>query len=152
MNGPEFIVELIKAYAEVITAIGWPLVTIVIFATIVYYLDRTMNLFGRRKKQPLSWNRFEFLLNQLEYRNQAIPVQNNWEEHRRALVCREIDNARKALEKRDHDKIQESLYIIGSLALESDNNLNKWKSIEGNITIDDAELILPDPEKSTENK
>ena len=60
------------------------------------------------------------------------------------LVFREIKNAKEALARRDQEKMQESLFTIGALALESDKNLNKWKSIENNSPAQNPELILPD--------
>jgi len=144
MNTPEFIVEFIKAYAQVVSALVWPLVTIVIFGTFIYYLDRTLNFFGRHKKQPLSWGKLEYLIGQLEKRRLSLPASSDREERRRMLVCREINNAKEALTQRDQEKIQESLFMIGALALESDKNLNKWKTIENHSPAQNPELILPD--------
>ncbi|MEW6238593.1 MAG: hypothetical protein AB1656_24680 [Candidatus Omnitrophota bacterium] len=144
MSIPEFIVEFIKAYAQMVSALVWPLVTIVIFGTFIYYLDRTLNFFGRRKKQPLSWGKLENLIGQLEKRHLSLPASTDREERRRLLVCREIANAKEALAQRDQEKIQESLFAIGALALESDKNLPKWKAIEDNSPALNPELIFPD--------
>lgn len=151
MNGPEFIVEFVRAYAEVMTALGWPLVTIIIFLSVIYYLDRTLNFFGRRKKTPVSWSKLNFLLDQLEYQHQNNPVSTDREERRRMLVCREIKNAREALARHDSERVQEALFIIGTLALESDKNLNKWKAIENKVVKKDAELIIPEKNNSSQD-
>ncbi len=152
MSAPEFVVEFMKAYAELIAAVGWPLVTMIIFSFFIYYLDRIFNFFGRsKKKSPISWRRLELLLNYLEQQYQELPINTDREERRRMIAFQEIDRARKAMQKQDSDQVQESLFTLGSLAMESDKNLNKWKQEDHVFPPNEPEMLLPNQQVNKKN-
>ncbi|MBZ0257457.1 hypothetical protein K8I31_15425 [bacterium] len=145
MGPAEFIVEFIKAYATFLTAIAWPLVILVIFITVMLYVERTFGVLFRKRRMALNWRAYENVIDQLEagYADSLARLKNN--HSRKQLVQQQIIRARESIQQRDSKRALRSLAALSALGVQTDKQVAQLQVGE---TADAAELLPPGPDES----
>ncbi|MBN2326717.1 MAG: hypothetical protein JXR73_06145 [Candidatus Omnitrophica bacterium] len=123
MNALEFLVEFTKAYGTILVHLWWPIVVLVIFFSLLYYFDRSLGSFGRRRRFPLSWKNVNQMVKQLEnhYLNAITPDGNH--HPREMLVHEQIQRAKRGVEQRDEQEVVKALMALSSLGVHHDDQL-----------------------------
>ncbi len=121
MDIPEFIVELTKAYAMILTAVWWPLVVLIIFFAIFYRIGAN----SRKKRVPLTWKGLNTLFNNLERQHLASRPLNEEERRRKMIVCRELQEAKNAADQHDEKTLYKVVSSLSNVAMQNDKQLAK---------------------------
>lgn len=138
MGAAEFFVELIRAYAEFLAAIAWPLVILIIFGAVLFYIDRSFGVVFRKRRMALNWRAYENVINQLESGYIEGLGQSKKDHPRKRLVQQQIDRARDAIQSRDSKKALRTLAALSSLGIQSDSQVAQWK-----LSDEPAEMLPP---------
>ena len=141
MSGPEFIVEFTKAWGQIVTTVWWPMVVLIIFFTVLFYINRTMGGNRPSKRMPLTWAKLNNLLIQLETKHLA-KFADTADPQREMLVRNQLHRARQAIERRNENEVMESIAALSVLALHGDDRIESERLQDRS---DPPEVILPPP-------
>jgi len=144
MFSGQFLLDFMNGYASILSASLWPLVVLVIFFTLVYYVERTIRLFRDKKsRSALTWRHVDNLVQKIEeHRNSAINADASTK--RQYLVRNELQNVRRALDQQDEKQIQRSLLSLSLLAQHSDRSLTSVKVPDDDECISkETQIIYP---------
>jgi len=143
MNTGQFIIDFMESYSSILSAMLWPVVALVIFFTLVYYLERTLGTFNRKKQPQISWKNLEHLVQRLEDHRSSM-INSDSSTKRQYLLRNELATVRKALNARDEKQIMRSLLSLSILAQHSDRSLSSLNIDEDKNSEEvTAEVILP---------
>ncbi|MGI6454236.1 MAG: hypothetical protein ACOX5R_01275 [bacterium] len=149
MNTLEFIVQMIQAYFSLVQEAIWPLVVLILFFSLVYYVNRTINLFSRKNKAPIRWQQLEHMLNQVEQQRLPFPGNSRNAKKRQGLLNHELQQARNAIARKDEEQLMQSLYTLSMLAAHSDQELAQLEEPPTEPGYVESEIILPEEEKKS---
>ncbi|RJP20750.1 MAG: hypothetical protein C4527_24660 [Candidatus Omnitrophota bacterium] len=119
MSAPDFIVELIKAYAMILKAVWWPLVVLVIFFALYYRIGFN----SRKKRTPMTWKGLSTLFANLERQHLSNRPLTEEERRRQQIVCRELQAAKNAAENQDEKTIYRVISTLSNLSTQNDKQL-----------------------------
>lgn len=142
MNSFQFIVYMIQAYASFLTAALWPVVVLVIFFTVIFFLDRSLGLFTRKKRVPVTWKSMENVLKQIQQEQIAHSSPGRINQRRQALVSQELQNAQQAILQKDEKQLMRSMLTLSLLAVHNDKDLAEIDNNGGEYP--QAEILLPE--------
>ncbi|MBI1390699.1 MAG: hypothetical protein GC154_19895 [bacterium] len=145
MAGSEFIIELIRAYAEFFAAVAWPLVVLLIFSVVLFYFDRSVGSLFRRKRLSVNWRSYEKIINQLENHYAEGLMRIEGDHARKRLAQAQIGRARDAIRVRDEQEALRSLASLSALGVQNDSQVSNipMAQQEGHPH---ADLLIPNDE------
>ncbi|HOJ61892.1 MAG TPA: hypothetical protein PK878_16535 [bacterium] len=145
MNGAEFVVEFTKAYATLLSYMWWPLVFLIIFFSLLFYVDRTFGAWGRRRRFAIPWSSLKKAFIQLERHHLPNLSQGRKQNERIMLVQDQLERIKQGIERRDENEVMKAILMLSYLAQESDQQLAK-RSFPDELKSTDAEkpeLVSP---------
>lgn len=145
MTFAEFLVEFTKAYSQVVTALAWPMVALIVFFVCLHKLGQFRG--GARKRSLLSTRTIENLLSRMETQCNVQGRLSKCDRNRLALLRRHIDSARAALLDEDEKRITQAFSALSSLAACGDRHIPELDP-NGENPYDHPELLLPEKQTS----
>lgn len=143
MSTGQFIIDFMESYSSILSAMLWPVVALIMFFTLIYYLERTIGTFTKKKQPQITWKNLEYLVQRLEDHRSTV-INSDASTKRQHLLRNELSAARKALNERDEKKIMRSLLSLSILAQHSDRSLSSLNIDEDKASEEvTAEVILP---------
>ncbi len=150
MGAPDFIVQLIEAYALILKAVWWPLVVLIIF----FAIYSRFGFSSRKKRMPMTWKGWSTLFTNLERRHLAERPLSEEERRRHRLVCRELQAAKEAAENHDEKTIYRVISNLSNLSAQNDKQLSKQHlpdDYHSNL-LDATEIVYQELEDQTSEK
>lgn len=125
MNGAEFVVEFTKAYATLLSYMWWPLALLIIFFSLLFYFDRSLGSWGRRRRFAIPWSSLKKAFVQLERHHLPNVSQGGKKNERGLLVQDQLERIKQGIERRDENEVMKSILMLSYLAQQNDQQLAK---------------------------
>jgi hypothetical protein len=151
MEESRVFIDFLQGYASILGVVLWPIVVLIIFFTVVFYIERTIKAFDRKKSPQLTWKQLDRIAQKLEDHRSSNLINADASTKRQYLVKQEINLLHNGLEKRDEKQIMRALLSLSMLAQHSDRSLTALNIPED--TKHDSystEIILPDEKEERE--